>query len=63
MINQYPSQPPIVKPPKPINGRVLVELRDGHVTLFPITETDQETAELLDALLHHVAEAIRKSRR
>ena len=60
--NPYPDSRQIVKS-KPINGRVLVELRDGHVTLFPVTETDEETAELLDAILNHIAEAIRKSRK
>jgi len=43
----------------PINGRLLIELRDGRLTLYPITNTDEETRVLLAAILDHVAEAIR----
>jgi len=42
-----------------IEGRALLELRDGKLTLFPITDTDEQTEDLLNAIFDHIAEAIR----
>jgi hypothetical protein len=41
--------------PQPVNGRVLLELHDGKLTLFPITKTDEETRVLVAAILEHIA--------
>jgi hypothetical protein len=45
-----------------VEGRCLLELRDGHLTLSPITQTDEETEELLNAILQHMVETICRER-
>jgi hypothetical protein len=45
-----------------VEGRCLLELRDGRLTLSPVTQTDEETEELLNAILQHMLEAICRER-
>jgi len=59
-VEPYPTKNPSVKPS--VEGRCLLELRDGHLTLSPITQTDEETEELLNAILQHMVETICRER-
>jgi hypothetical protein len=36
------------------NGRVLLELKDGRLAVYPMAETDEETARLLEAISKRV---------
>jgi hypothetical protein len=42
-----------------VNGRLLIELVDGKITIYPITETDEQTRVVLAALLDRIADAVR----
>jgi hypothetical protein len=45
--------------PGTVDGRLLLELRDGRLTLYPITGSDEETRVLLAAVLNHIQSAIK----
>jgi len=56
----YRNDEPPVK--SNVEGRLLLELREGQLTLYPITDTDEQTRELLLAVFNHIKRAIGRER-
>jgi hypothetical protein len=50
------DEPPVR--PGTVEGRLLLELRNDRLTLYPITDSDEETRVLLAAVLNHIQSAI-----
>jgi hypothetical protein len=42
-----------------VNGRVLLELIDGKITVYPIADTDEQARAILAAVLDHIAGNLR----
>lgn len=60
MDNPYFTNQQTVKPD--VEGRLLLELRGGHLTVYPVTNTDEETRVLLAAVLDHIRLAINRDK-
>jgi hypothetical protein len=44
--------------PETVEGRLILELRNGRLILYPITGSDEETRVLVAAVLGHIQRAI-----
>jgi len=57
-MQSYPTKSEKVKPS--VEGRLILELRDGRLNYYPATNSDEETRELLDAVFDHIKRAIER---